>query len=230
MASNKSVKDAKGKEWLHAADGVHLNELGHLAMAWAILKGLDAPADVSSVAIDVTTGKIESSGCTVRDVKCAANEATFTRFDQGLPLNQGIFFALNYRFVPIFDELNRYMLKATGLADGKYEVKAGGRKLGVWTSKQLANGINICSATSDAWQPGGPWNVQANMLKELTDARSQLSIARLQSRLYQSDSDAAKFRKEAADINERLEALQGEAARPRPYRFEIRRVKDGQRK
>ncbi len=123
----------------------------------------------------------------------SANELTFTRLDQALPLNQGIFFALNYRFVPIFDELNRYTLKVDGLVDGRYDVKAGGRKLGVWTSKQLAAGINICSATSDGWQPGDPWNVQANKLKELTDARSQLSIARLQSRLYQSESDAAQL-------------------------------------
>lgn len=224
LAWNKALKDGKGKESLHAADGVHLNELGHLAMAWAILKGLGAPADVSSASIDAKTSKVAQTGCDVTHVDTKPESVTFTRLDDGLPLNQGIFFALNYRFVPIFDELNRYMLKITGLVEGKYDVLAGGRKVGSWTDKQLAAGINICSATADGWQPGGPWNVQANILRELTEARNQLSVGMLLSKTYQTEAEAAAPRRQAAEINNRLEQLQREIAKPRPYQFEIRKA------
>jgi hypothetical protein len=38
--------------------------------------------------------------------------------------------------------------------------------------------MNISSATADAWQPGGPWDAQANVVKALTDARHNLAGAR----------------------------------------------------
>lgn len=224
LAWNKAMKDGKNKESLHVADGVHLNDLGQLAMAWAILKGLGAPAEVSSVAIDAGSGKVAPEGCKVTQVEASPDCVTFTRLDNGLPLNQGIFFALNYRFVPIFDELNRYMLKVNGLADGQYDVVADRRNLGSWSAKQLAAGINVCSATADGWQPGGPWNVQANILREFTEARNQLSLGMLLSKTYQDAAEVAEISKRAREINDRLEQLQREAAKPKPYRFEIRKA------
>ena len=52
LAHNKTIKDPARHVKLHAVDGVHLIELGHMAMAFAILKGLGAPADVSSAKVD----------------------------------------------------------------------------------------------------------------------------------------------------------------------------------
>ncbi|MCX6979630.1 MAG: hypothetical protein NTV08_02620 [Verrucomicrobia bacterium] len=52
FAHNKTIKYPARHVKLHAADGVHLIELGHMAMAFAILKGLGAPADVSSAKVD----------------------------------------------------------------------------------------------------------------------------------------------------------------------------------
>ena len=49
LAANDKVADKTKRDSLHAPDGVHLTDLGQLAMAFAILKGLGAPADVSSV-------------------------------------------------------------------------------------------------------------------------------------------------------------------------------------
>ena len=39
-AANTAEPDPKKKTALHAEDGIHLNDLGHLAMAYAMLKGL----------------------------------------------------------------------------------------------------------------------------------------------------------------------------------------------
>src|SRR5262249_5947716 len=101
-AANAKLKDDKGKTSLHAADGVHLNDLGQLPMAYAILKGLGAPADVSSVVVDAKEPKlVDAKGCKVSDLKGGATGLEFTRLDEGRPINFGLFGALNFRFVPV---------------------------------------------------------------------------------------------------------------------------------
>src|SRR6185369_3084860 len=69
---------------LHAADGVHLNDLGQLAMAFAILKGLGAPDHVSSMTIDAKNGKVTAAdGCHVTDAEVVKDGLSFTRTDEG---------------------------------------------------------------------------------------------------------------------------------------------------
>jgi len=51
---------------MHAPDTVHLNDLGQLAMAFAILKGLGAPDLVSSMTVDANNGKVVAAeGCQI---------------------------------------------------------------------------------------------------------------------------------------------------------------------
>ena len=57
-------------------------------------------------------------------VAARAGALEFTRLDEGLPFNYGIFYALNYRFVPVPNELNRYLLCVKNLPKGSYEVSA----------------------------------------------------------------------------------------------------------
>ena len=62
-------RQGEGRPTLHAADGIHLNDLGQLAMAFAILKGLGAPADVSSATIDAREpAVVEAKGCRVTNL------------------------------------------------------------------------------------------------------------------------------------------------------------------
>jgi lysophospholipase L1-like esterase len=216
-------KDAK-RESLHIADGVHLSELGQLAMAFAILKGLDAPADVSSVSVDARGPKLlEAKGCTVTELAAKDRVVEFTRLDEGLPYNQGLFFTLNFRYVPIPDQLNRYLLTVANLPPGQYDVTADGRSAGTFTAVQLADGINIASTTADAWQPGGPWNAQASLLQHLTDARHQVAIANSHARVFLPTSPATEALGPQADqADAQLVAMQRAMARPRPYRFVIK--------
>jgi len=48
VAANAREKDPTRHTRLHVDDGIHLNDLGQLAMGHALLKGLGAPAEVSS--------------------------------------------------------------------------------------------------------------------------------------------------------------------------------------
>lgn len=228
LAANKNQKDAAKPTKLHVEDGVHLNELGQLAMAFAMLKGLGAPADVSSAVIDAAGAKIESTTCcVVSAVKQTADGVEFDRLDDGLPLNFGTFGALNFFHIPIPAELNRYMLAIHGLKPGKYELRAGGRSLGKFTEKQLSAPLNISFATADGWEPGGPWDAQAAALKMVTDAKMEIIGSQSYGERFLGNHPAIEdVRAETKVVLERLEALQREIAAPVKVHFEVKRTAD----
>jgi lysophospholipase L1-like esterase len=228
IASNVASKP-QDKPTLHAADGVHLNDLGQLAMAFAILKGLGAPDEVSAASVDANGPKVISAdGCRLSNVRGHVGDQgghiEFDRLDDGLPVNFGVFGALQFRFVPIPDELNRYMLTVASLPPGRYDVLVEDRPLGAWSEKQLAAGLNIASATADGWEPGGPWDAEASVLISMTDARDQIAHAeRLLEHYSPKHPGRIELHTQSREINERIEALQRSLLKPRPFRFVVKR-------
>lgn len=225
LAANKNQKDAAKQTKLHVEDGVHLNDLGQLAMAVAILKGLGAPAEVSSAVVNAGEGRVESvSGCKVSGVRVAREGIEFDRLDEGLPLNFGTFGALNFMFIPIPEELNRYMLTVRGLTAGKYDLRAGGRLLGKFTDKQFGTGLNISSMTANGWEPGGPWDAQAAALKMVTDARMEIVGSQSYSEAFLSQQPGLEqIRAETKKALEQLEVLQRQYAAPVTVHFEVKK-------
>jgi len=224
VAANAQEKDPKNLTRLHVEDGVHLNDLGQLAMAWAMLKGLGAEADVSDAVVDAATGKaVRMTNCKISGVKKLPDGVTFVRTDAGLPMNLGILSALQYRFVPVPETLNGYRLTVKGLAEGRYNVRAEGRLLGTWDAKQLAEGMNIASATADGWAPGGPWDAQSDVVKELVDARDKLWMGgQFRAQYNDTNPNAKTLAKNFTRLDEQLTELARAQARPYAYRFEIR--------
>jgi lysophospholipase L1-like esterase len=227
-AFNAALKDDKGKVSLHAADGVHLNDLGQLAMAYAILKGLGAPAEVSAVTVDAQKPRlVEARSCTVTGLKAGPDGLEFVRLDEGRPINFGLFGALQFRFVPIPDQLNRYLLRVDNLPDGRYEVLVDGRLLGRFTNRQLAGGLNIASLTPDPWQPGGPWDAEATILSRLTDARSEVGVAQRFTGTYlPRQPNREVIGSQMVKVNAALEELQRTLVKPTPYHYVIRPTSD----
>ncbi len=223
-AANARETDPKKKTSLHAEDGIHLNELGHLAMAYAMLKGLGAPAEVSSLTLDAhETARMQAEGCRVTDVQWRDGGLAFVRLDEGLPLNLGILGVLQFRFIPIPDQLNRYILTVRNLPAGRYEIRVEGRLVGTVTERQLHEGLNIASMTADAWEPGGPWDAQAGVVKELTEARDKLTVGNLLRNQFLPEQPRHEaLGSQVTEANDRLVALQRDIARPFPYQFEIR--------
>jgi lysophospholipase L1-like esterase len=221
---NAKVADESKQVKLHATDGVHLNDLGQLAMAYAILKGLDAPADVSSATVNFATAEVAAAeGCRISEVKRERERLEFTRLDAGLPFNNGLFYALNYAWVPVPAELARYMLTITELPAGRYLVTADGRGVGMYSARQLAEGVNIAFATTNAWEPGGPWDAQASLLKLVTESKDNAQTAEYMAHLYDGNvRPDAEFSTETDQAVADLEALQRTIARPRSYRFVIK--------
>ena len=226
VEANAKEKDPKKQTRLHVEDGVHLNDLGQLAMAYAMLKGLGAPADVSSATIDAAAGKvIAAENCAISKITRTTNGIAFTRLDRGLPLNLGILSGLNHRWVPIPEGINRYFLAITNLPRGDYEIRAEGRKLGKVSAERLARGLNISSMTADGWEPGGPWDAQSDIVKELVDARDKLWMSAQMSSNYNADHpDHAKLERQMRDLDEKLVAQQRAQAKPYPYHFEVRKL------
>jgi lysophospholipase L1-like esterase len=224
-AANARVTDKARHDSLHTGDGVHLNDLGQLAMAFSILKGLDAPASVSSAVIDADGAKLlAAKGCTVTGLASKGDVLEFTRLDEGLPFNYGLFYQLNYRYVPVHEELNRYMLTVKNLPKGSYELTADGRGVGVYTAEQLGAGVDIASATADPWRPGGPWDAQATVLKSLTDARHEVVSASTHGRTDLPGSPVSeRLGKQAGEFDDKIVEMQRTVAKPQPYRFVLRR-------
>lgn len=220
--SNKNAKP-EDQVRLHVKDGIHLEELGQLAMGYAMLKGLGAPGEISSVEINASDSSAKATGCTVSEVKKADDGLAFTRLDQGLPLNLGPLTQLQHRWVPIPDGINGYRLIVKNLPEGEYEIHANGRGLGKVRAAELAKGINMASMTADGWHPGGPWDCQSCVVKELVDARDKLWMGGvLQDRYFEKDDIGV--RKDFARQDDELVALQRATAKPQPYRFELKRV------
>jgi lysophospholipase L1-like esterase len=226
VAANAGKPDVKNHDRLHVEDGVHLNDLGQLAMGWAMLKGLGAEAEVSDAVVDAAAGKVVSAaGCKVTDIKQRADGVTFVRKDFGLPMNLGVLSALQYRFVLVPDTLNGYRLTVKGLAAGRYTISAEGRGLGTWDAKQLAEGLNISSATADGWQPGGPWDAQSDIVKEIVDARDKLWMGgQVRQQYNDNNPQAKKLAAEFKHLDAQLTELARAQAKPYPYRFEVRRA------
>ncbi len=225
LAANAQETDPKKKTFLHGDDGIHLNDLGQLAMGYVLLKGLGAPAEVSSVIIDPSIKRVDiCKGCEVSELRERADGVDFIRLDDGLPLNLGMLGALNFRFIPIPENLNLYMLTVRHLAPGDYDIRVEGRVLGEATAKQLQDGLNISSMTTNGWEPGGPWDAQAAVIKELTEARDKLWMSGVLRRLYfNHHPQETRLEQETMDADERIIQLQRDAARPYPYHFEIQK-------
>ena len=225
LAANATKPD-KEKQQMHLADGVHLNDLGQMAMAFAILKGLDAPAEVSAATINTSNGLVTAGeNCRISGIQLARDGLTFTRTDERLPFNFGLLWSLNEFYIPFGDELNRHMLTLTDLPSGQYEVTAGGRALGFWSADILAHGINIASVTTNVWELGGPWDAQADALKVFTEARNNLAGTRHDmAQTLASNPQLASLQDKTLAIEKKLDALQHATAQPVPVKFVVRKI------
>ena len=119
------------------------------------------------------------------------------------------------------------MLTVKNLPKGRYEITADNRPLGQFTAEQLSQGLNLSSATADGWEPGGPWDAQAWILKDMTEARSQLaSSRRFLDHYLPAHPERDRLHESDADINRHIEELQRTLVKPRAFHFVVRAVED----
>ncbi len=159
-------------------DGIHPNWGGALIMATIILQGMNAPQVVSTVALDAEAKSITSTGyCQVEFQDSPAGTIKFKRTDESLPWpilpDPKIDAALK---IPGFDPettLNQYGLKVTGLKETAYTLFIDDVNSGVYTSADLANGVNLAATMKQ-----GPIYEQEQELLRAVVAKNDLYFQR----------------------------------------------------
>ena len=158
-------------------DGVHLGERGQRAWAYALAKGLGAPATVSDVTINAPSqAVIAATGATVTNVAWnpTLSRLTFNRLDEGQPLtfNSNTDSYFNNLQVP-FHTLASMLLKVTNLPAGTYRVSVAGQPIGDFPNTTLGGaGINLSTTAPAQWSYGGPWMFANPFVAGMVEARA----------------------------------------------------------
>jgi len=209
-------------------DAVHPNWAGQLVMAAAILKGLGAPALVSRAEIDASGRRVVAAeGCRIELEAGAAGELVFARTDAALPwpLHADAALTLSIPGFAALDELSRYELRVTGLAEATYDLTIDGQPATQVTAAALAAGVNLS-------RTAGVITAQADKLFQRIIEKNNIYFTRWRSvQLFEppawlAGTDIEARRQTELDKHDALIArLEGEIdalRKPTPHRFSLR--------
>jgi lysophospholipase L1-like esterase len=214
--------------FIGGGDAVHPGPAGHTLMAWAILKGLGAPAAVSQAEIAAPAGTVAvAEHCAISNVKIADNGLTFDRLDEALPMPIDARAEPALKLAPVLDDLSRYELRVTGLAPGNYEVKIDGESVARVSHDKLAEGLNLSNLP-------GPVTKQCRAVLDLVLQKNDVFFGRWRDvQLFDlpawaenpasADGRAAELAKLDRQIAE-LESQIDAARKPVLRHFEIKQV------
>jgi lysophospholipase L1-like esterase len=134
-------------------DRVHPQQGGHWIMAESLLKSWQAPALVTSVAIDAgIKPTAEAANTAITDLTRAKgkiiSKISWTQADKALPLpfppsEIDPVLALVLKYSDVVTALDQETLKVNSLTAGSYDLLIDGRKIGSFTAAQLGGGINL---------------------------------------------------------------------------------------
>lgn len=193
-------------------DGFHTSSPGGLLMAHAILTGLNAPAKVTDLVID--GGKAQTERCKVEKLEAGAEKVSFARTDEAVPLPVQKDWLSILPYVNDLKDLNWYGLTIKGLKEGTWVVAIDGKEVGKFTSKQLADGVNLGNATS------GPVFDHAQKVFTAINEKNKICDKRFRGAIRSKNPDPAtiatlleQIKEKQADIYKMLE--------PKTWQFEV---------
>ena len=147
MALMMSARVSHTNAVIGGGDAIHPGPAGHTLMAWAILKGLGAPAVVSSAEFDVSRffrrKLMRVDHCKVSKTRYSHGILSFDRTDAALPMPIDTRAVSALKFASVLDDLSRYELKVTGLKGDRYDIKIDGEKAVTVGKEELAKGVNL---------------------------------------------------------------------------------------
>lgn len=130
--------------------GVNPSPAGHLAMAYMILTSLKAPAVVAEISIDAKTGTVNSVGTAVSQLS-TEDVVEFTAIDSALPMHIPDDAQSVFAIAPVQQDLNRHILKITGLPATRYEVLIDNISIARFSNTELEAGVNLSDYPTPAW-------------------------------------------------------------------------------
>jgi lysophospholipase L1-like esterase len=225
--------DPEAKKVRPFGDGFHTSPPGGLLMAYAILTGLHAPAQVSDVTMSLgSDGK--ATGCKVEEVRWSKSDdatqhgVTFTRTDAALPLPIQKDWLSVLPYMNDLKDFNWYGLTVTGLAPaGEFKLSIDKQPIGVFSGAALAQGINVGNVTT------GPIYDQGQKVLQALNAKNAVVALRFGILRFNAPDwllDVVKERRpvELAKRTERIQEMQAnvyQVAQPTPHRWELMQVK-----
>ena len=146
LEANAKLQAAEGKnKTIIGGDRVHPKFAGGLVMLNKWLTDLNEPTEVSNVEINAKKKSLDRAfNCDITNLAVSDDKISFDILEASLPFvtPQDAQYVLKY--IPFQDKFNRQMLKISGLK-GKYALKIDGKKVGEYTAKELAEGVNLAS-------------------------------------------------------------------------------------
>ncbi len=126
-------------------DGIHPGWAGHVVMAWAFLRALGLDGNIGTLTIDLASGTASASeGHAVescRDGKLTLVSSRYPFCARG-DLNDDQSVRSGMTLVPFAEDLNRFVLRATGKVSGKYLVKWGDASR-EYSAEELTRGVQL---------------------------------------------------------------------------------------
>ena len=217
LALMMKARTEKPDAHIGGGDAVHPGPAGHTLMAWAILKGLNAPALVSCACIDVKrwlrSKVVCEKQCTVANVKVKDGVLSFDRTDAALPMPIDARAVAALQLAPIAEDLNRYMLKVSGLKAASYDVSIDGAKVATLAKEDLANGFNLATVAT-------PGSQQALQVLDLVFKKNDVYFNRWRNVQLNNGKpeQLAALDKQIADFEAQINA----ARTPKAHHFEIK--------
>lgn len=216
-----SQREAGQTKTIGEGDAIHPGPCGHTVMAWAVLKALNAPALVSSAAIDVSARwynfrtKVAAENCVISNVSHKDNVLSFDRLDNALPMPIDKRALNALKLATIACDLNRYPLCIKGLADGEYELLIDGAPVTKLTSKEGRACFNLAKVAT-------PASAQADKLLGLVFDKNNVYFNRWRNVQLKNPADPklAELDKQIADFEAQINALRV----PVVHHFEIKKA------
>lgn len=177
-ALNQQFQQKDPSFTLCGSDRIHPDNDGHMVMAYLFLKAQGfAGKDVADIEINANKKQaVKTENCTISNIKKIGKELSFDYLAEALPYpldtiargwGQKKSQAEAMKVVPFMDEMNREMLKVTGLK-GQYKLLIDGEEVGIWNANELAEGINLAKETKT------PQYQQALMVMHLNEYRWEI--------------------------------------------------------
>jgi len=139
-------------------DRIHPENDGHMVMAYLFLKeqGLDGNVVADFEVNASKRSVVRSANCEISNIKGNRETLSFDYLPYSLPYpldtiprgwNATKSQADAMKYVPFMEKMNREVIKVTDLEKGDYKMRIDGEEIGIWSSEELRNGVNLAVET-----------------------------------------------------------------------------------
>ena len=198
-------------------DRIHPDNDGHMVMAYLFLKAQGfVGKEVADMEINANKKQaVKAENCTISNIKKNGKDLSFDYLAKALPYpldtiargwGQKKGQAEAMKVIPFMDEMNREVLKVTGLK-GDYKLLIDDEEIGTWSGDDLAKGINLAAESKT------PQYQQALTVMHLNEYRweiertfreyawTQFAFFQQKGLLFANDRQAIKVMDENLDKN-----------------------------